>query len=225
MAKADITRVIDAAKAVRAPGLSVQFGGQAIENTEQTALGVSSTVGVLAAAVVLFIAFGSLLAMLLPIVTAIAGVGGGLMAIAPLTHTMNVVDFAPILGALIGLGVGIDYALFIVTRYRRGLQSGRAPEEAAVNAIDTSGRAVLFAGSTVCIALLGILVLGVGFLNGLAVASALTVVFTVLAAITLLPALLGVFGMRVLSRRQRRRLGTQPHAPGPAGPWRAGREQ
>jgi RND superfamily putative drug exporter len=219
LAKADITRVIDAAKAVRAPGLSVQLGGQAIENTEQTPLGVSSTVGVLAAAVVLFIAFGSLLAMLLPIVTAIAGVGGGLMAIAPLTHTMNVVDFAPILGALIGLGVGIDYALFIVTRYRRGLQSGLAPEEAAVKAIDTSGRAVLFAGSTVCIALLGILVLGVGFLNGLAVASALTVVFTVLAAITLLPALLGVFGMRVLSRRQRRRLGTQPHAPGPAGPW------
>jgi RND superfamily putative drug exporter len=184
----------------------VQLGGQAIESTEQTSLGASSTVGVLAAAVVLFIAFGSLLAMLLPLITAIAGVGGGLMAIAPLTHAMNVVDFAPILGALIGLGVGIDYALFIVTRHRRGLQSGLTPEEAAVTAIDTSGRAVLFAGSTVCIALLGILILGVGFLNGLAVASALTVVFTVLAAVTLLPALLGVFGMRVLSRRQRRKL-------------------
>jgi RND superfamily putative drug exporter len=219
LAKADITRVIDAAKAARAPGLNVQLGGQAIEQTEQTPLGVSSAVGVLAAAVVLFIAFGSLLAMLLPLVTAIAGVGGGLMAIAPLTHTMNVVDFAPILGALIGLGVGIDYALFIVTRHRRGLQSGLTPEQAAVKAIDTSGRAVLFAGSTVCIALLGILVLGVGFLNGLAVASALTVVFTVLAAVTLLPALLGVFGMRVLSRRQRRRLSTQAHASGPLGLW------
>ena len=91
-----------------------------------------------------------------------------------------------------------------MTRHRRGLQAGLTPEEAAVKAIDTSGRAVLFAGSTVCIALLGILVLGVSFLNGLAVASALTVVFTVLAAVTLLPALLGVFGMRVLSRRQRR---------------------
>ncbi|HEY1319334.1 MAG TPA: MMPL family transporter, partial [Streptosporangiaceae bacterium] len=202
--KADITRVVDAAEAARAPGLNVQLGGQAIEQTEQTSLGVSSTVGVLAAAVVLLIAFGSLLAMLLPIVTAIAGVGGGLMAIAPLTHAMNVVDIAPILGALIGLGVGIDYALFIVTRHRRGLQSGLTPEEAAVKALNTSGRAVLFAGSTVCIALLGILILGVSFLNGLAVASALTVVFTVLAAATLLPALLGVFGMRVLSRRQRR---------------------
>jgi RND superfamily putative drug exporter len=219
LANADITRVIGAAREARAPGLNVQIGGQAIEQTEQTSLGVSSTVGVLAAAVVLFIAFGSLLAMLLPILTAIAGVSGGLMAIAPLTHTMNVVDFAPILGALIGLGVGIDYALFIVTRHRRGLQSGLTPEEAAVKAIDTSGRAVLFAGSTVCIALLGILVLGVGFLNGLAVASALTVVFTVLAAVSLLPALLGVFGMRVLSRRQRRRFSTQAHAPGPLGLW------
>jgi len=219
LGKADITRVIDAAKAARAPGLNVQIGGQAIEQTEQTPLGVSSTVGVLAAAVVLFIAFGSLLAMMLPIVTAIAGVGGGLMAIAPLTHTINVVDFAPILGALIGLGVGIDYALFIVTRHRRGLQSGLTPEQAAVKAIDTSGRAVLFAGSTVCIALLGILVLGVSFLNGLAVASALTVVFTVLAAVTLLPALLGVFGMRVLSRRQRRRLAAGAPAPGAAGMW------
>ena len=216
VAKADITRVINAAEAAREPGLTVQLGGQAIGSTEQTSLGVSSTVGVLAAAVVLFIAFGSLLAMLLPLLTAIAGVGGGLLAIAPLTHAMNVVDFAPILGALIGLGVGIDYALFIVTRHRRGLQSGLSPEEAAVTAIDTSGRAVLFAGSTVCIALLGILVLGVSFLNGLAVASALTVVFTVLAAVTLLPALLGVIGTRVLSRRQRRRLadGTAPQGAG-----------
>ena len=209
IATADITRVINAAEAARAPGLDVQLGGDAIRNTEQSSLGVSSAIGVIAAAVVLFIAFGSLLATLLPIVTAIAGVGGGLMAIAPLTHAMNVISLAPILGALIGLGVGIDYALFIVTRHRRGLQSGLTPEEAAVKAIDTSGRAVLFAGSTVCIALLGILVLGVSFLNGLAVASALTVVFTVLAAVTLLPALLGVFGIRVLSRRQRRRLGAR----------------
>jgi RND superfamily putative drug exporter len=219
LAKADITRVIEAAEAARTSGLNVQLSGQAIENTEQPPLSTSSAVGVLAAAVVLFIAFGSLLAMLLPLVTAIAGVGGGLMAIAPLTHAMNVVDIAPILGALIGLGVGIDYALFIVTRHRRGLQAGLPPEEAAVQALNTSGRAVLLAGSTVCIALLGILVLGVGFLNGLAVASALTVVFTVLAAVTLLPALLGVFKVRVLSRRQRRRLAHGAPAPGSAGLW------
>jgi putative drug exporter of the RND superfamily len=122
LAKADVTRVIDAAQAARAPGLDVQLGGQAIESTEQAPLSASTAVGLLAAAVVLFIAFGSVLAMLLPLVTAIAGVGGGLMAITPLTHAMSVVDFAPILGALIGLGVGIDYALFIVTRHRRGLR-------------------------------------------------------------------------------------------------------
>jgi len=217
--KADITRVINAAEATREPGLNVQLGGQAIESSDQTSLGSSSAIGVLAAAVVLFIAFGSLLAMSLPLITAIAGVVGGLMAIAPLTHVTNVVDFAPILGALIGLGVGIDYALFIVTRHRRGLQSGLTPEEAAVTAINTSGRAVLFAGTTVCIALLGILVLGVSFLNGLAIASALVVVFTVAAAVTLLPAMLGVFGMRVLSRRQRRALATADASKAPRGFW------
>ena len=219
LANADITRVISAAEAAREPGLNVQLGGDAIGNTEQTSLSYSSVIGVAAAAVVLFIAFGSLLAMLLPILTAIAGVVGGIMAIAPLTHVISVVNFAPILGALIGLGVGTDYALFIVTRHRRGLQAGLDPEDAAVTAINTSGRAVLFAGGTVCVAILGILVLNLNFLNGLAVASALTVVFTVLAAITLLPALLGVFGMRVLSRRQRRRLAS-PHAvQAPAGAW------
>ena len=141
------------------------------------------------------------------------------MAIAPLTHAMSVVSLAPILGALIGLGVGIDYALFIVTRYRRGLQSGLTPEEAAVKAIDTSGRAVLFAGITVGIALLGIVVLGLSFLNGLAVACALAVAFTMAAAVTLMPALLGVFRMRVLSRRQRRRLAGQVTALGSNGLW------
>jgi putative drug exporter of the RND superfamily len=206
LATADITRVINAAEAARAPGLDVQLGGQAIGSTEQPSLGITATIGVLAAALVLFIAFGSLLAMLLPLAAAIAGVGGGLMLITPLSHAMSVVNFAPDLGALIGLGVGIDYALFIVTRHRRGLQSGLTPQEAAVAAINTSGRAVLFAGSTVCIALLGLLVLGTTFLNGLAVAATLTVVCTVVAALTLLPALLGLFGMRVLSRRQRRAL-------------------
>jgi putative drug exporter of the RND superfamily len=212
LAKADVTRVIDAADAAREPGLEVQLGGQAIENTEKPPLSVSSAVGVLAAAIVLFIALGSLLAMLLPVMTAIAGAISGLMGIVLLTHVVNVVDLAPILGALIGLGVGIDYALFIVTRHRRGLEAGLTPEEAAVTAIDTSGRAVLFAGGTVCACMLGILVLGFSFLNGLAIACSLTVACTVLAAVTLLPALLGVFGQRVLSGRQRRRLSAQPEA-------------
>src|SRR5580698_7876640 len=201
---ADINQVVAVATGAREPGLAVELGGKAISNTEQAPLSSASAIGVGAAAVILLVAFGSLFAMALPIVTAVAGVGSGLMLMAPLSHLTSVTGIAPILGALIGLGVGVDYALFIVTRHRRGLQSGLAPEQAAVTALNTSGRAVLFAGTTVCIALLGILVLGVSFLNGLAIASALVVVFTVAAAVTLLPAMLGVFGMRVLSRRQRR---------------------
>ncbi len=212
LAKADVARVIDAAQAAREPGLDVQLGGQAIES-KQPPLSLGTVVGVLAAAIVLFIAFGSLLATLLPLITALAGVAGGLMAIAPLTHSMSILPLAPIIAALIGLGVGIDYALFIVTRYRRGLEAGLTPEEATVTALNTSGRTVLFAGGTVCIALLGILVLNFGFLNGLAIACALTVVLTVLATVTMLPALFSLFGRRVLSRRQRRTLGTRP---GPA---------
>ena len=215
LARADVDRVINAAQAAREPGLDVQLGGPAIEKQPAPSFGTAA--GVLAAAIVLFIAFGSLLAMLLPLITALAGVAGGLMAIAPLTHSMSVVSIAPIIAPLIGLGVGIDYALFIVARYRRSLEAGLTPEEAAVTALNTSGRTVLFAGGTVCIALLGILVLNFGFLNGLAIASALTVVLTMLATITLLPALFSLFGRRVLTRRQRRRLGTLGTEPGPAG--------
>src|SRR5262249_13820058 len=106
LAKADITRVINAAEAARAPSLDIQLGGQAIRSTEQRSMGFTSAIGVLAAAVVLFIAFGSLLAMLLPLAAAIAGVGGGLMLITPLSHAMGIVNFAPTLATLIGLGVG-----------------------------------------------------------------------------------------------------------------------
>ncbi len=203
---ADINRVVAVATGAREPGLAVELGGKAISNTEQAPLSSASAIGVGAAAVILLVAFGSLFAMALPIVTAVAGVGSGLMLMAPLSHLMSVNGIAPILGALIGLGVGVDYALFIVTRYRRGLQSGLGPERSAVQAVNTSGRAVLFAGGTVCIALLGLLTLGLRFLDGLAVPAAITVVCTVVAAVTLLPALFGVLGLRVLSRRQRRRL-------------------
>jgi putative drug exporter of the RND superfamily len=204
--KADINQVVAVATAAREPGLAVELGGSAISTTQQGPLSIASAIGIAAAAVILLVAFGSLVAMALPIVTAVAGVGSGLMLMAPLSHLMSVTGLAPVLGALIGLGVGVDYALFIVTRHRRGLQSGLDPERSAVLALNTSGRAVLFAAGTVFIALLGLLTIGLSFLNGLAVAAASTVACTVLAAITLLPALFGVFGPRVLSRRQRRRL-------------------
>ncbi|MDN3357535.1 MMPL family transporter [Actinomadura sp. DC4] len=204
--KADVQRVVDTAEQARTPGLRVELGGNPISGAERVPPSSSEAIGVLAAAIVLFLAFGSLFAMLLPIVTAIAGVGGGLISVGLLTHVLDIGQIGPILGALIGLGVGIDYALFIVTRHRSGLRAGLTVEESVVKAVDTSGRAVLFAGGTVVIALLGMFVLGMTFLNGMAIASATTVIATVLAAITLLPAMLGILGMRTLSRRERRRL-------------------
>jgi RND superfamily putative drug exporter len=213
------TRVIDLAHAAAAPGLQVELGGNGIEQATQKPPGGTEGLGILCAAVVLFIAFGSLLAMLLPLLTAVLALGASLSAAGLLAGAINIATFAPTLAALIGLGVGVDYALFIVTRHRNQIKAGRTPEEAIVTALDTSGRAVLFAGGTVCVALLGLLVLGVSFLNGVAVAAAMTVVFTMLAAVTLLPALLAVIGVRVLSRRERRRLAEGPADPDARTAW------
>jgi putative drug exporter of the RND superfamily len=156
---------------------------------------------------VLFLVFGSLLAMALPLVTAGLSLGTGVAAIGLLSHVIQMASFTNELALLIGLGVGVDYALFIVTRYRQGLLRGLSGEEAVVEALDTSGRAVLFAGMIVCIAMLGMFALGVSFLYGVAVGTSIAVAFTVVAALTLLPALLGFFGTRVLRRRERRALG------------------
>ncbi|MEV0176724.1 MMPL family transporter [Streptomyces sp. NPDC050803] len=215
--------IVDTAQAAEQDGLQVELGGQAIARTQEPPAGTAEAVGIFAAAIVLFLAFGSLFAMLLPIVVAIAGVGTGMLSTMLLSHVTNVPEVAPLLGSLIGLGVGIDYALFIVTRHRRGILRGAEPEDAAVTALNTSGRAVLFAGGTVCIALAGMLVMNMRFLDGVVIATSLTVVLSVLAAITLLPALLGLLGMRVLGRRQRRRLaakGPEPdEASGLAARW------
>ncbi|MFH8464336.1 MMPL family transporter [Streptomyces sp. NPDC017991] len=223
--KALVEDVVDTARDVERAGLQVELGGQAITRTQEPPSGIAETVGIMAAAVVLFLAFGSLFAMLLPLVVAIAALGTGLMATSLLSHVTDVPEVAPLLGSLIGLGVGIDYALFIVTRHRRGILRGMEPEASAVTALNTSGRAVLFAGGTVCIALAGMLVMNMRFLDGVVVATSLTVVLSVLAATTLLPALLGLLGMRVLSRRQRRRLAAEgpesEEASGLAARWSA----
>jgi RND superfamily putative drug exporter len=215
----DVTRVIDLAEAARAPGVEVEIGGGAVENALRPSVGISAAVGVVAAAVVLFIAFGSLLAMLLPLIIAIAALVSGLMADGLVSHAVSIPSAGPTLGILIGLGVGIDYALFIVTRHRAGLKAGLPAADAAARALNTSGRAVLFAGTTVCIALLGMLVLRIGYVSGLGIAAAITVLFTVAATVTLLPALLGFLGMRVLSRRERRRLADDPQQAAAAGWW------
>ncbi len=168
----------------------------------------SEAIGVLAAIVVLLIAFGSLIAMGLPIATALIGVGVSVAGIEVLANVLSTPDFAPQVAAMIGIGVGIDYALFIVTRYRRALQRTSSPEASMIEAINTSGRAVVFAGVTVMISVLGILLMGLPFLHGLAVGTSLAVFVAVLAAITLLPALLGFAGtsidrFRVGRRKQR----------------------
>ncbi|MGW7384068.1 MMPL family transporter [Streptomyces sp. NPDC054794] len=223
--KSEARRVVRAAESARSDTFDVELGGSAIGLTESPSGHVAELVGVVVAAVVLFLAFGSLAASLLPIVTALLSVGTAYAAIGLLGHAMTVADFAPMLGLLIGLGVGIDYALFIVTRHRRGLKRGLTVTEAVTTAVATTGRAVVFAGATVCIALLGMLILRLGFLGGVAVAASLTVVLTVAASVTLLPALLSYIGPRALSRRERRRLaehGPQPELPtGLAARWSA----
>ncbi|MEU0914415.1 MMPL family transporter [Streptomyces althioticus] len=217
--------VVKTAKAAETDGLDVELGGSAVELSEPSGGHTAEIVGVAVAAVVLFLAFGSLAASLLPIATALVSVGTAYAGIVLLGHVMTVADFAPMLGLLIGLGVGIDYALFIVTRHRRGLKRGLSVTEAATNAVATTGRAVVFAGATVCIALLGMLILRLNFLNGVAVAASLTVVLTVAASVTLLPALLSLIGTRALSRKERRRLaehGPEPEMPtGFAARWSA----
>ncbi|MFJ3666563.1 MMPL family transporter [Streptomyces sp. NPDC090106] len=222
---AEAQTVVDVAASARGDGLQVELGGSAIALTESSGGHVAEAVGVVVAAVVLFLAFGSLAASLLPIATALVSVGTAYFGIELLGHAMTVADFAPMLGMLIGLGVGIDYALFIVTRHRRGLKRGLDVTESITNAVATTGRAVVFAGATVCIALLGMLILRLGFLNGVAIAASLTVVLTVAASVTLLPALLSFIGPRALSRRERRRLaehGPEPELPtGFAARWSA----
>ncbi|WP_020121065.1 MMPL family transporter [Streptomyces canus] len=214
--KSEAKAVVDTAKDAEADGLQVELGGSAVALTESSGGHVAEIVGVLVASLVLLLAFGSLAASLLPIATALVSVGTAYAGIVLLGHAMTVADFAPMLGMLIGLGVGIDYALFIVTRHRRGLKRGLSVAESVENAVTTTGRAVVFAGATVCIALLGMLILRLSFLNGVAIAASLTVVLTVAASVTLLPALLSLIGMRALSRRERRRLtehGPQPELP------------
>jgi RND superfamily putative drug exporter len=186
-------------------GVQVEVEGQIAAASAQTNP-TSVAIGFLAAAVVLFLVFGSLLATVLPLLTAGLSLGTGIAVIGLLSNVITMASFSSQLALLIGLGVGIDYALFIVTRYRQGMLRGLSGEEAVVEAVDTSGRAVLFAGMIVCIALLGMFALGVSFLYGVAIAAAIAVAFTVLAALTLLPALLGFFGSRVLRRRERRSL-------------------
>ncbi len=195
--KDDTKQIIKTAQGASGNGLDVQLGGQPIEEAKEENEGASEGIGLLAAIVILLLAFGSVVAMGLPIITALFALGVGLSLVTLGTHVFSTANFAPFLAIMIGLGVGIDYALFIVTRFRNNLDEGMEPREGAINAVDTAGRAVLFAGTTVIIALMGMFLLGISFLYGVAVAAALAVLFTMIAALTLLPALLTWVGHRV----------------------------
>ncbi len=187
--------IIAIAKRPSGAGLNIQLGGNPVQEAEQEEGGDSSfAIGLLAAVVILLLTFGSVVAMGLPLITALFALGVGLSLVALGTHVFNTANFAIVLAAMIGLGVGIDYALFILTRFRNGLDEGMEKRDAAIAAVDTAGRAVLFAGITVIISLLGMFLLGLNFLYGVAAAAAIAVLFTMIAALTLLPALLTIAG-------------------------------
>jgi len=196
---------VNAALTAQSSNLQVAVSGQIAEQADRQSFG-GTLLGVILAGVVLLLVFGSVFAMALPLLSAMASLGTAIGVIGLLSHLLKMPVFSTELVLLIGLGVGVDYALFIVTRHRQGLIAGRDVESSIVTAVNTSGRAVLFAGIIVCIALLGMFALGVTFLYGLAIAAAIGVAFTMVAALTLLPALLGFIGPRVLSRKQKRTL-------------------
>jgi uncharacterized membrane protein YdfJ with MMPL/SSD domain len=193
----EVKGLMNDARAASGNGVQFYLGGDLVDQAETAYGGSAEGIGIAAAAIVLLIAFGSLLAMGLPVATAIFGIATGLSLIALLGHVFPAPSFAPIIASMIGLGVGIDYALFIVTRFREGLRAGIPAEAAVVTAMRTAGRSVLIAGITVVIGMMGLLVLREKLMNGVAVAAGATVAMTVLAALTLLPALLGFSGTRL----------------------------
>ncbi|MFJ1994988.1 MMPL family transporter [Streptomyces asiaticus] len=185
-------------------GLTVQIGGDALQEMPET--GSTEIIGIAISAVVLAITFGSLVAAGLPLLTALIGVGIGISSITALATTLGLSTTTSTLAMMIGLAVGIDYALFIVSRYRAELAEGREREEAAGRAVGTAGSAVVFAGLTVVIALVGLAVVNIPMLTKMGFAAAGTVVIAVLIAISLIPAVLGFAGKRVFGRKARRRM-------------------
>ncbi len=178
----------------RSDGIQFELGGQLFAN--QPDVGAES-IGLIAAIIILLVAFGSILAMGLPIITALFGISIGVALVSLLSRVLSLPDFTIELASMIGIGVGIDYALFIVTRFRQGLEEDLGPEQATITAINTAGRSVIFAGLTVVISLLGMLLINIGFIQGLGIGAATVVAVTMLASITLLPAVLGFVRERI----------------------------
>jgi putative drug exporter of the RND superfamily len=197
LSKSAVQKVVDTARAHARPGFDVELGGAPISKAETPPAGSSEAIGILAAIVILLVAFGSLIAMGLPIMTALLGLGVSVGIIDLFSRGLTVPTFGTQLAAMVGIGVGIDYALFIVTAYRGRLHVGDEPRVATVRALATSGRAVLFAGCTVVISLLGMMLLGASFIYGLAFSAITAVIIVMTAALTLLPAVLGFVGQTI----------------------------
>jgi putative drug exporter of the RND superfamily len=189
-------RLIELAEGAGRDGLRVELGGQVIANAQQQEFS-SEMVGLAIAAVVLLVTFGSIVAAGLPLATALFGLGVSSALIGLLAAAMDVPDWAPALASMLGIGVGIDYALLIVTRYRSALGAGRQPREAVAESVATAGRSVLIAGTTVVISLLGLLLMGLPHLYGAAVATIIAVLIVMAASVTLVPALMAMAGRRI----------------------------
>lgn len=195
---ADVKALIASTEEFNTPEMAAGIAGQSIEFAAVEPP-KSEIFGILLAIVIMLAMFASLVAAGLPILTALVGLGAGLGLVSLAARFMDVATFGPTLAAMIGLGVGIDYALFVINRYRQAVHVGRTPKDAAIEAVNTSGRAVIFAGTAVVIALLGLFVLNINFMDGLAVAAALTVVMVMLTAVTLLPAIISLLGSKVFA--------------------------
>ena len=196
----DAKSILAQVKALNGADIRVGAQGQALDFAGQEPPS-SEGIGILVAIIILLIAFGSIVAAGMPIVVAIVGLATGQMAVLLVANFLDVATFAPTLAAMIGLGVGIDYALFVMNRFRQAVLAGHEPKAAAMESVTTAGRAVLFAGGTVIIALLGLFILRINFFNGLAVGAAVTVLAVMLSALWMLPALLSLLGNRGLSLR------------------------
>jgi putative drug exporter of the RND superfamily len=203
LSEEEVQKIIDGANPAKAAGLEVETGGQLGQKVSKPATESSELIGIIAAMVILTLTFGTVVSMLLPILNAIFGLLATLAIIRMLGHVATVPTVAPTLATMIGLGVGIDYALFIVTRHFRGIKDGLSIDESIARAAATSGGAVFFAGGTVTIALVSLAVAGIPLITTLGLMAAIAVVVAVLAALTLLPATLAIVGPRINSLRVR----------------------
>src|SRR5262245_56736781 len=196
----DSKRLLEAAQAAERPGLDVALGGQTIQAAEEGAIG-SEAIGIAAAAIILLLTFGTVVAAGLPILVAVAGLAVSSTLIGLVAAVVDVPDWSTALAAMMGIGIGIDYMLLMVTRFKEWREAGLDPEAATVATLDTAGRSVLVAGGTVVVSMLGLFAMGLSFMRGAALVTIMAVLVVMAAAVTLFPALLGYVGRWVARLR------------------------